>query len=213
MCEPATIAAIGTWMAGAGGTAAATAGSYAAAAVGTAAGYGGLAAATIVPGAATAATAMTTAQMVSLGLSVASAGIGAVGAMNQASAAKAVAKNNAQNAELQAQDAQRRGEKDAQEIQRKAAAFKSSQRVNLASKGLDLTYGTAADLQDETDFFSQSDIVTTRNNAAKEAWAKRSQKAGFQAEAAASRPWLAGGSTLLAGGSQVADKWMQYRGR
>lgn len=156
--------------------------------------------------------ALTVAQSVGLGASLASTGISAMGALNQASAAKAVAKNNAQNAELQAQDAQRRGEKDAQEIQRKAAAFKSSQRVNLASKGLDLTYGTAADLQDETDFFSQSDIVTTRNNAAKEAWAKRSQKSGFQAEAAASRPWLAGGSTLLAGGAQVADKWMQYRG-
>ena len=91
--------------------------------------------------------------------------------------------------------------------------MKSAQRVNLAAKGLDLTYGTAADLQDQTDFFGQSDVATTRTNARKEAWARKSQAGGFQAEALSQQPWLAGGSTLLAGAGQVADKWYAYRGR
>ena len=129
---------------------------------------------------------------------------GTLGAVQQSQMAKATATHNAQMSEIQAQDAQRRGEKEAQDMQRKAAAFKSSQRVSLAAKGLDLGYGTAADLQDQTDFFSQTDVATTRNNAAKEAFARRSQSANFQAEAAAARPWLTGGSTLLAGAGQVA---------
>lgn len=193
MCEPATLTAIGSWFAGTAGTAAA-----------------GTAAATT---AAATTAGLTTAKMVSLGLSAAGTGLAAVSAYNQASVAKEVASNNARTAEAQAQDAQRRGEQDAQEIQRRAAAFKSSQRVNLASKGLDLGYGTAADLQDQTDFFSQTDANTARMNARKEAWNSRAQRNSFQMEAAASRPWLAGGSTLLAGAGQVADRWYGYRGR
>ena len=180
---------------------------------GSAAATGATAAAATTAAAGTAATAagLTTAQLVSLGLSAAGTGLSAVGAYNQARTGKAVAEANAQNAELQAQDALRRGEKDAQEIQRRAASFKSSQRVSLAAKGLDLGYGTAADLQDQTDFFSQQDVATARTNARKEAWNLRAQRNNYQMEAAASRPWLSSGSTLLAGAGQVASRWYGYR--
>lgn len=200
MCEPATLTTIGSWFAGTAGTAAAGTAAATTAAAGTAA-------------ATTAAAGLTTAQMVSLGLSAAGTGLAAVGAYNQSQTAKAVAKNNAVTAEAQAQDAQRRGEQDAQELQRRAAAFKSNQRVAMAANGLDLSYGTAADLQDQTDFFSQSDIATARTNARKESWNARAQRNNFQMEAAAQRPWLAGGSTLLAGAGQVASRWYDYRGR
>jgi hypothetical protein len=151
--------------------------------------------------------------MVALGLSAAGTTLSTIGMVQQSQTAKATAEHNAKMSEIQAQDALRRGESDALEVQRRAAAFKSSQRVSLAAKGLDLGYGTAADLQDQTDFFGQADAATARTNAAKEAFARRSQAAGFQAEAAAARPWLAGGSTLLAGAGQVADRWYTYRGR
>lgn len=182
---------------------------------GSAAATGATAAAATTAAAGTAATAagLTTAQMVSLGLSAAGTGLSAVGAYNQARTGKAVAEANAQNAELQAQDALRRGEKDAQEIQRRAASFKSSQRVSLAAKGLDLGYGTAADLQDQTDFFSQQDVATARTNARKEAWNLRAQRNNYQMEAAASRPWMSSGGTLLAGAGQVASRWYGYRGQ
>jgi hypothetical protein len=151
--------------------------------------------------------------MISLGLTAVGTGVSVMGAVNQSKAAQETANRNAAIADQQAADAIKRGEKDAIEVQRRAAALKSSQRVNLAAKGLDLSYGTAADLQDQTDFFGQSDVATTRTNARKEAWARKSQSANFQAEALSSSPWLAGGSTFLAGAGQVADKWNTYRGR
>lgn len=192
MCAPAALAAIGSWFGGtaAAGTAAATAGT---AAAGTAAG-------------------LTTAQMLSLGLSAAGTAISAMGAYQQSKVAGEVAARNAKLADLQAEDALRRGEREAAELRRRVAATKSAQRVSLAAKGLDLTYGTAADLQDQTDFFGESDVATVRTNARKEAFARRSQSANFQAEALSQRPWLAAGSTLLTGAGQVADKWYTYRG-
>ncbi len=215
MCLPALAAALPSVF-GAGataGTAAATAGSYAASAFGTAAGFGGATAAMAVPTVTAATTGLTAAQMISLGLSAAGTGISALGAYQQAKLAGDVAARNAKLADLQAEDALRRGENEAADLRRRVAATKSAQRVSLAAKGLDLTYGTAADLQDQTDFFGESDVATVRTNARKEAWARRSQGANFQAEALSQRPWLSAGSTLLAGAGQVASRWYDYRGR
>lgn len=200
MCLPAVLAA-GAASSAAAGTAAAGAAAAGTAAAGTAA------------AASTAAASLTTAQMITLGLSAASTALGVASAYSTSQTQKAVAKNNARTGEIQAQDALRRGEQEAMDIRRRGAAIKSSQRVALAAKGLDLGYGTAGDLQDETDFFTAADESIARNNARKEAWARRAQVANFQAEAAASRPWMAAGGTLLGGATQVADRWYQYRGR
>jgi hypothetical protein len=141
--------------------------------------------------------------------------ISAKASYDQGQVAKQVGQNNAQMAEYAAQDAQRRGEEEAAAIQRKGAALKSAQRVNLASKGLDLTYGTAADLQDQTDFFTQSDAATARTNAGREAWNMRAR--GSQAlamgRAEARNANMQAAGTLLAGGGQVADKWYTYKGK
>jgi len=142
--------------------------------------------------------------------SLASTALSTVSAYQQSQTAKAVASNNAKTAEYAAQEATRLGEKQAIEVQRKGAAIKSAQRVGLAAKGLDLGYGTAADLQDQTDFFTQSDVATTRTNAAKDAWGKRAQGTNYQAQANAENPLMMGASTLLAGGSQVASRWYKY---
>lgn len=203
MCEPTTMAAIGTWMAGAGGTAAAAGTAAGTAAAGTAA-------------ATTAAAGLTTAQTVALYASLAGTGVSAMSAYQQGQAAKQVGRNNAQMAEVAAQDAQRRGEEEAMAVQRKGAALKSAQRVSLASRGLDLQYGTAADLQDQTDFFTQSDVATTRTNARRDAWSARARGQGElqRGRADATNAMMQAGGSLLGGAGQVSDKWYSYtRGR
>lgn len=219
MCEPATLTAIGTWFAGSG-TAAAAAGTVAAnTAIGTSLGLGAAssaaaASAAAAAGATTAAAAgMTTAQMIALGMSAASTGLSALGMYNQGKAAEQTAANNARMAEYAAQDAQRRGEQDAAAVQRRGAALKSAQRVSLAARGLDLTYGTAADLQDQTDFFTASDVATTRDNARRDAWNMRArgQAQLAQGRADSLNSMLSATGTLIGGAGQVADKWYAYR--
>ena len=186
MCEPVTLAALAT--------AATTAGSIGA----------GAAAAT----ATTAATAgLTAMQALALGATVGGTVLSAGSMYQQSKVAEQTAKNNAISAEYAAQDAQRRGEEDAIAIQRKGAALKSSQRVNLASKGLDLGYGTAADLQDQVDFFTQSDIATTRTNADRESWNLRAR--GQQALAMGKADSLNQGCARV-GQEVVANQWYPY---
>jgi hypothetical protein len=128
---------------------------------------------------------------------------------DQAAVTSGIARNNATMAEYAAEDAQRKGEQDAMEVQRRAAALKSAQRVGAAAHGLDLGYGTPADLQDQTDFFAQEDVNTVRNNARKDAWGYRAQGQNYrtQASAAQSNGQLAVMGTMLGGAGQVASKW------
>lgn len=127
---------------------------------------------------------------------------------------KAVAHNNAIMNEYAAQDAERRGEKDAQDVRRKAAALKGTQRSLMAARGLDLGEGTAAEVLDQTDFFSREDTATARSNAAREAWKYRA--AGAQglsvASAQADQANVQMFSTLLGTGGTVADRWYKRNG-
>ncbi len=193
MCEPVTLAALAT--------AATTAGAVGAGA--TVAGVAG----------ATATTAgLSAMQALALGAMVGSTVLSTTSAYQQGQVAKEAAKNSAQMAEYAAQDAARRGEEDAAAIQRKGAALKSAQQASLAAKGLDLRYGTAADMQDQTDFFTQSDAATARDNARREAWNTRAQGrqrlALGQADAMNAQYQAAG--SLLGGAGQVASKWYAY---
>lgn len=154
-----------------------------------------------------ASSAMSAMQMVSLAASVGGSLMSGMGAYNQASAAADVAKNNARIAEYQAKDAEKRGEKDVLDMRRKADQFKGQQRVKLAANGLDISYGSAADQLDATDFFAQQNEAIIRSNARKEAWALRAQKGQYQAEAASYSPWVPGSISLLTSAGQVAEKW------
>jgi len=196
MCEPVTLATLAT--------AATSIGAYGAGA--TVAGVAG----------ATATTAgLTAMQALALGASVGGTVLSAGSAYQQGQVAKQTARNNAQMAETAALDAQRRGEEEAMQVQRKGAALKSAQRVNLASKGLDLAYGTAADLQDQTDFFTQSDVATTRDNARREAWTQRARGQGMlaQGRADALNANMQAAGSLLGGAGRVSDRWYTYKGR
>lgn len=135
--------------------------------------------------------------------------ISAKASYDQGQVAKQVGRNNATMAGYAAEDAQRRGEEEAAAIQRKGAGLKSAQRVSQAAKGLDIGYGTAADLQDQTDFFTQSDAATARTNARREAWSlqSRGQQAMFEGNAAARNANMQAAGTLLDGAGRVSDKW------
>lgn len=157
---------------------------------------------------------LTAVQTFGLGASLAGTAISAKSAIDQGNATNKIAQNNAVMAGYAAADAQRKGEEDAQAIQRKGAALKSSQRVSMAAKGLDLGYGTAGDLQEQTDFFAASDVATARTNAGNDAWRYRNQGQDFRSQGAAAKSngMMSAGGSLLSGASAVSDKWLRYKG-
>jgi len=149
-------------------------------------------------------------------LTIASAVLSGFGAYGQAKAANAqadynasVADNNAKMATYQAEDAQRRGEEEAINKNRQTAQLRGEQRATMAARGLDLTYGTPQSLIDQTDYFGQVDTNTLRDNAAREAFARRTDASNYTASASAARasktsPVFAG---LTAALPMVAAKW------
>lgn len=191
MCEPVTLGVLAS-AATYGGAAAAGIGTASAVAAGTAS--------------------MTALQALTLAATVGS-GVMTAGSMyQQGQVAKQTARNNATMAEYAAQDAQRRGEEQVQTIQRKASQLQGTQRSMMASRGLDLGVGTAADIVDSTDFFAEQDVATTRYNAARDAWSSRAQGQDMRTQgawAARNANQQAFGSLLGTAGS-VAGKWNSY---
>jgi hypothetical protein len=140
----------------------------------------------------------------------AAAAISAYTSYDAKKSAQSQANYNAQVADIEAKDAIRAGDEEASKVRRQNAQLAGAQRAGFSARGLDITEGSTADALDQTDFFSQVDQATAKQNAAKQAWALRARKQGYQYEAAVQRP---GFSSLLAAGSTVASKWSSYKGQ
>lgn len=83
---------------------------------------------------------------------------------------------NAGVADLQAADSIARGTLAEQKLRGETRQTVGGQRVGLAAQGIDINSGSAADVQAEAQSIGETDALTTRLNAAREAW-------GFQTQA------------------------------
>lgn len=149
---------------------------------------------------------------IALAFTAVAGAVSAKGAYDQGQVAKQVGRNNQVMAEYAAQDALRKGEEQAIQARRRGDQVKGAARANMAAKGLDLNSGTAAELQDQTDFFSESDQNTARFNAQRDAWSMRAggANARAQGDAGAQQGNLQAFSTVLGTGSRVAGKWSDF---
>lgn len=147
-----------------------------------------------------------------LAATLASGAIAVKGAYDQGQVAKQVGRNNQIMAEYAAQDSLRQGEEDAIRLRQRTSTIKGAQRASMAAKGLDLGVGTAAELQDQTDFFGETDQATARANAQRNAWSARAggANARAQGDAGAQQGNLQAFSTLLSTASSVSSKWQDY---
>jgi len=159
------------------------------------------------------------------GLQVAGVMTSAMGAANQSQATQqaynyqaAVSRNNAQLAEWQAQDVVTRGQKAEQSQRLKVAQLKSTQRAGFAARGMALDEGSPLAILEDTDYMGELDAMTIRDNAAREAWGKRTQASNYSNDASmlsnradAESPLAAGAATLLTGAGQVASSWYQRK--
>jgi hypothetical protein len=91
---------------------------------------------------------------------------------------------NSRLAELQAEEAILLGEEQASDIKSAAKQIQGAQRAAFASQGVDVGFGSAAEVQADTTTQSTIDAIRVRNNALKQAFGYRlSALGGFQQSA------------------------------
>lgn len=120
----------------------------------------------------------------------------------QASYEAAALRTNAGYAKLQAEDAKSRGATTAMSAVVKARMTVGSQRAALAAQGIDISSGSALDVQENTAQLSELDIMNIKNNAAREAWGYSIQASDYMNQAALTEAAgrNASRNTLLTGG-------------
>lgn len=137
------------------------------------------------------------------------AGMSMVNAQSQASSAKSQAEFSAAQfsankkfADISAGDAITRGEKNAQLERQKTRQQIGAQRAAAGASGVDVNYGSAADVQADTAGQGAMNELTIRNNAWREAWGYKTQ--AISAGASAGMAELGGDNqarnTLITGG-------------
>lgn len=113
---------------------------------------------------------------------------------------------NARMANQQAEDAIKRGDKEAQAHKQKVKGLIGSQRAAMAAQGLDLSDGSALEIQQDTAELGAQDALNIKNNAWREAWGYRVQAADMTGRGRMTA--MAGQNnyrnTLIAGGLQAA---------
>jgi hypothetical protein len=125
-----------------------------------------------------------------------------------------VQSNNATIATWDASDAITAGAQKAQQSQLSTGTLLSTQRATMAANGVDLTQGSAANVQASTKYQGETDVNTINANAARTAWGYANQaqtdtnnSETLRAAASQISPAQATQTSLLGGASQVAGSW------
>lgn len=94
---------------------------------------------------------------------------------------------NAGVARLQAKDAVARGAEEESRFRAQIGGAIGAQRAGIAAGNIDVSYGSAVDVQADAAFLGELDALTIRNNAAREAWGYTVQAADLDKRAEISR--------------------------
>jgi len=137
-------------------------------------------------------------------------GVSAAGQAQAGKEAEAAGKRDALLGELQAQDAIARGGMEEQRYRRQLAQIIGTQKAQIGARNVKRS-GTALDIITDTAVTGEEDVLTIRNDAAREAW-------GYRTRADESRRWGSSQrrnaqgqatATLISGGAQAYGQWKQ----
>ena len=125
---------------------------------------------------------------------------------------------NAQLEEKSAQAALRKGELEAGRYSMKAGQQKGKLRASLASRGVAMGSGNAAEQVASEDIIKETDMNTIQANAVSTAWGHRMEATNYKNKAAMARaegdsisPGIAAITSLLGSSGRVAGSWYNYR--
>jgi hypothetical protein len=131
-----------------------------------------------------------------------------------------IAKNNAVIAEKNAQYAQITGSRQEEAYRIKATNVRATQKAAYGASGIDVSQGSAVQVQRAARTIEELDAETIRNNAWREAHDFKTQAVNFRAQAGLDQ--MQGQNALIAGGigalgglanaaSSVSAKWGSWR--
>lgn len=113
---------------------------------------------------------------------------------------------NASVADLQAQDAVARGAEQENRYRSQIRGAIGAQRTSFAAGNIDVSFGSAVDVQADAARLGELDALTIQTNAAREAWGFNVQAFDYRQQAAIDRK--AGANQMLAGEqAQTASRW------
>lgn len=119
-----------------------------------------------------------------IAMTAASAAAAAYSQHQAASAKRGMADHNKRIANQAAADAELRGQAAESAHRFKVGALVSRQRSALAGAGAVVDVGSAFALIEDTAAMGELDVLTVRNNAARETWGYKSQATGFEYQSA-----------------------------
>ncbi|MDQ6769843.1 MAG: hypothetical protein M3Z54_07645 [Gemmatimonadota bacterium] len=135
-----------------------------------------------------------------------------IGARQGAKGARDTANFQASQLDQQAQDALLIGDQAANRTAQATRALTSGQRVSQAASGVDVSSGSAADVISSDERLGAMDVLTIRNNAAREALGLKTQanlvRMGGQNQAQGYRNQATG--SLLSGAADLYDKYQRF---
>lgn len=162
-----------------------------------------------------------------LATAVVGTGIAGYGAIQQGNAAQSaadyqaqVATNNATIADQNAKSAVAAGNAQAEQQRMKTNAIIGAQVAAQASSGLDTGSGSPLDVRTSTKELGELDVLTIRNNAARQAYGYQSQSNSFAAQSgldlatganAATAGQISSVSSILGGASSVGKKFADFK--
>lgn len=151
--------------------------------------------------------------IVGTGIATAGAGYSALAANAQARGVEAQARVNEQEANRSAADAIHQGDVEQQQHYRQVSQQLGQQRAAMAANGLDLGFGSAADIQGDTAMIGAEDASTIAENTVRKTRGYQIQAANYESQArsaksAASAALVKGafdvGSTIIGGAQQYS---------
>lgn len=158
--------------------------------------------------------------------SLAAAGIGAFGAIEQGAAASAAAKANAnlsrQNAKINRENAEiasQSGDQRAAMSEQKTRAYVGAIKTNQGASGVDVNTGSALDVQSSAAQLGELDALTVRSNATREAYGYKVQAEDqdfqaslddAQAKNAGTAGYIGAASTFLGSVGDASSNYSKY---
>lgn len=164
---------------------------------------------------------------ISIGASVAAAGVGAYGAIKKGQAEHAAAEYNAQvsqqNAAIARENAliaEQSGEAQASISLQKTRATIASTTAQQAASGVSVNSGSYTDVRSSEREIGELDAMNIRSNAAREAFGYKVKATSeeneailskFEGEESEKAGYISAGATLLGGASSAAGKWADWK--